>query len=631
MLQLIRDRAQGFFAWLIVGAIVLTLGLFGLSSYFDDTEEAFQAALVNGEKVTVYEYQIAYSNERARMQQMFGENFDPDIFDAQIKNSALDRVIDNTLLIQKAVNSGMYISDEQLAQRIQNIGAFHEDGAFSKALYEQQLAQAGESTGGFEYRIRKGLIADQLINGVIGTSFATNDEIELTYRLRNQERELSYVNFPLAKFKDQVTVSDDEIKTHYDSNKDQYQTDEQVRLKYLELSIDGLMSKAEVSEDELKNYYNEQKQRFLTPEQRRARHILVEFGDDEDKAKEKAMAVYEKAKSGEDFAKLAQESSDDIGSKSEGGDLGFFGRGVMDENFENATFTMNPGDISEPVRSQFGFHVIKLEEIKASAGKTFAEVKSEIESEVRRQKAEKIYFEQSEKLANLTYETPDTLEAAEVELGLKIKTSPFISKRGGPGLFNNRKIIDAAFSEDVLEERLNSAAIEIGNDKMVVVRLDEHKPAAPRPLEQVKEQIKSKLEKEKAQELARAESEVFKEKIVKGESVAELAKEKGYVWNDKTWVKRDNTEVAREIVSAVFAMPRGAADEVQTKGLTMNNGDYSLLAFSGIKDGDVTAISEEEKQNISDGIANATGIDSFTTMLESLKAEAEIEKFPSNL
>ncbi|MDX1810762.1 MAG: SurA N-terminal domain-containing protein, partial [Gammaproteobacteria bacterium] len=593
MLQVIRERAQGFFAWLIVGAIVLTLGLFGLSSYFNDTEEAFQAAKVKDEKVTVYEYQIAYANEKARMQQMFGDNFDPDMFDKQIKNSALDRVIDNALLIQDAQSHGMYVSDDQLAMQIQNIGAFKENGAFSKQLYEQQLAQAGESSAGFEYRIRRGMMADQLVNGIVATSFATKDEIELTYKLRDQSREISVITFPIAKFKDQVKVSDEEIKKHYDNNLNSYQTDEQVQLKYLELSVDGLMPKVSVDDSELQAYYKEQKNRFTTPEERKASHILIEFGDDEDAAKAKAESILAKAKAGEDFAKLAKENSDDIGSKSEGGDLGFFGRGVMDKNFEDAAFALNKGQISDVVRSQFGFHIIKLVDIKPSAGKSFADVKSTIEKEVRRQKAEKLYFDKSEKLANLTYETPDSLESAELELDLKAKTSPYISHRGGPGIFSDRKVIDAAFSDDVLKENLNSAAIEIGANKMVVVRLADHKAAAPKPLEQVKAQIKATLEKEKSQELAENAAKEFEGKIAKGEAVAKPAKDKGFEFKDKTWIKRTSTDVGREVISAAFSMPRLKDNKTQTKGITLNNGDYALVAFSGIKDGNFADLKDD--------------------------------------
>ncbi len=631
MLQVIRDNAQGFFAWLIIGAIVLAMGLFGLSSYFDDTEEAFQAALVNGEKVTVRDYQFAYAAERNRMRQMFGENFDPDIFDNQIKNSALDNVIDNALLIQKATQDGLFISDDQLAQQIHSFSAFQEDGTFSKARYQLQLDQGNQTISGFEYRFRRGLIADQFVNGIINTSFATQEDIALTYHLRKQQRELAYLTIPRSKFKDQVSVTEEEILSHYDANKDKYKTEEQLKLRYLELSAISLMPKVEINETELEDFYKEQKDRFIVPEERRARHILIEFGDDKTKAEEKANAIAAKAAAGEDFATLAQENTDDIGSKTEGGDLGFFARGVMDENFEDATFSMEPGEVSPVVRSSFGFHIIKLEEIKPSTGKAFSEVKAEIEAQVRREKADKLYFDESERLANLAYENPETLEVAAEELGLEIKTSPLISRRGGAGIFGNRKVIEAAFSDEVIKENQNSAAIETNNNEMVVVRVEEHKLAEPRPLEQVKGQIKTQLENDKALGLAKAEAKLFEDKINNGESVTELAAEKGLSWNEKQWVGRNNSDIASEITQALFSMPRNNDNITKTQGIPLNNGDYSLLAFSGIKDGDIANITEEDKKSIANGIANASGSDSFTILLESIKADAKIEKFMSNL
>jgi len=631
MLQIIRERAQGVFAWLIVGVIILSFALWGLNSYFSETDEGYQAALVNEEKVTVYEYRIAYSNEQARMQQMFGENFDIDLFEDQIKESALSRVIDNALLIQQATGEGMHVSDEQLAQRVQSIGAFMEEGRFSRAVYEQQISQAGESTAGFEYRIRRGLIADQLINGVIGSSFATPDEIALTVRLRDQEREIGYVTVPVEKFKKDIKVSDEEIQTHYDSNKENYKTQEQVILDYVELKVDGLLSGVALEEGELEDYYEEQKDRFITAEQRRARHILIELGDDDDAAKKKAQDLHAKAKAGEDFATLAKENSDDVGSANEGGDLGFFAKGIMDENFEETAYAMNVGDISEPIRSEFGYHIIKLEEIQDSTGKTFSEVKTEIEAEVRKKKAEKLYFDKVEQLANLAYETPDTLETVKIELGLDIKTSPSIGKRGGPGVFGNRKVADAAFSDDVLKETLNSEVIEIDSSHSIVVRLKEHKPAKIKELEKVKGQITTKLTNDKALEQAKAVAEGIEAKIKSGVAAEDAASEQEYRWNEKKWVKRDDSSIPREIVQAAFSMKRIDESKIDTKGVKINNGDYVLMTLSGVKDGDVANLSEEDKKSITEGIANASGVDSFTSMLKELKDQAEIKKFPGNL
>ncbi|HFE39465.1 MAG TPA: hypothetical protein ENK06_13805, partial [Gammaproteobacteria bacterium] len=557
---------------------------------------------------------------------------DIDMFDDQIIQTALNRVIENAVLIQDALKSDMYVSDEQLSLRIQNISAFAEDGKFSRAVYEQQVAQAGESTAGFEYRIRRGLVADQLVNGIIKSSFATNDEITSTVRLRDQKREVGYLTIPADKFNADIEVSEEEIKTYYEANKDNFNTEEQVQLEYVELQEEDLLPSVEIDEAELKEYYDEQKDRFVTPEQRKAKHILIEFGDDPDAAKEKAQEIYNKAtKEGSDFEALAKEYSDDLGSASEGGDLGFFGRGIMDENFENTAFSMNVGDISKPVRSAFGYHIIKLEEIKPSSGKPFPEVKVDIEAELRKKKAEKLYFEKVEQLANLTYETPDTLETAKEELGLTIKTSPFIGKRGGSGVFSNRKVIDAAFSDDVLIDNLNSEAIELGATHAIVVRLKVHKPAEVKPLDEVKAQITNTLKKDKALAKAKSVADTLSEKIKSGSAPEDVASEADYRWNEKKWVKRDESAMLKEIIQAVFSMKRIQDGGLETKGVELNNGDYALLIFTGIKDGDVTSLSDEDKKQIAEGIANANGVDAFTTFLSALKEASEIKTFPGNL
>lgn len=632
MLQVIRERAQGVFAWIIVGAITLSFALFGLNSYFSDTSEGYQAALVNDEQVSVNEYRIAYSNERERIQQMFGGNIDMDMFDDQIKQSAMKRVIDNAVLIQEASGSGMSISDEQLSYRIQNFEEFSDDGAFSKALYDQQLDRMGESSAGFEYRMRRGLVADQLVNGIISSSFATKDEIELTVRLRDQAREVGYITIPTETFKSDVEVSDADVKTYFEANTNNYKTEEKVLLEYLELKVDDLIAAVELDDSELEDYYEDQRDRFLSAEERRTSHILVEFGDDSDAAKEKIQAIYQKVIAGTaDFAAIAKESSEDIGSALDGGDLGFFARGFMDDNYEDVAFSMSIGEISEPVRSAFGYHIIQLNEIQPSEGKQFSEVKTEIEVELRKAKAEKLYIDKVELLANLTYETPDTLETAKEELGLEIKISPLVSQRGAVGIFGNRKIIDAAFSDDVLNENMNSEMIELNSAHSVVVRLKEHKPSVVKPLAEVQAEIKTQLINEKVLAKAKSISEELSQRIKAGVAAEDVASESSYRWNEKKWIKRDDSTLPQEITQAVFAMSRISDGDFETKGISLNNGDYALAIFSGLKDGDVATLADEDMKQIIAGIANATGVDAFTALLKSLNDEAEVKRFPGNL
>jgi len=631
MLQVIRDRAQGFFTWLIIGVIILAFALVGLNSYFDDTDEGFQAALVNDQKVSVYEYQIAYSNEMNRMRQMFGENFDQDMFDDQVKRSALARVVDNAVVIQHAMEKGMHVSDEQLALRVQNIGAFMENGVFSKAAYDQQISQSGESIAGFEYRVRRGLIADQLVNGIVLSSFSTQDEIATMLKLRNQTREIGYVTIPTAKFKENIEITDDEIKTYYDANQNKYKTQEKVQLSYVELKVEDLLKTIVVDESELVDYYDSNKNSFVTPEQRRARHILIEFGDDKDVAKNKAQSIYDKIQAGEDFETLAKENSDDVGSANEGGDLGFFNQGDMDESVDEKVFSMAVAEVSTPVRSEFGYHIIKLEEIKEGGGKSFESVKGDVESNVKKQKADKLYADKLEKLANLAFEIPDNLDAVKEELDLTIKSTPFMPRRGGPGVFSNRKLMEAAFSEDVLKNSLNSELIEVGASHALVVRLKEFQDSAIRPLDEVKSLISDTLKKEKALETAKKHAEEIEAKIKSGVAEEDAASEKEFSWNEKKWIKRDDNSIAREIITAAFEMKRINDSELETKGVKLNNGDYALLTLTGVKDGDIATASDEDKKTIKDGISNATGIDEYTKYLDALRAAAEIEQFPQNL
>ncbi|MDH5545352.1 MAG: SurA N-terminal domain-containing protein [Gammaproteobacteria bacterium] len=629
MLQVIRDRAQGFFAWLIVGAIILSFALWGINEYFRDDTAGMKVATVAGKDISVYEYQIAFNNERARMEQMFGENFDSDMFDQQIKTSALDRVVDNAVLTSAALDAGMVVSDGQLFTTLQQIEAFQEDGKFSKTAYEMALRQSGEPTSSFEARIRRALLADQIVKGIAATGFATSSAVKATLKLQNQERELSYIRIKSEDFKKSVNVSDDDVKAHYDANSETYKTPEQVMLDYLELSVQDLVGGIEVSDEEIDEYYDDQKDRFSAPEERKARHILIEGSSNESKAK--AEEIYQKAVAGEDFAKLAKAHSADPGSASDGGMLDFFGKGLMDPEFEKSAFSLKKGEISKPVLSSFGYHVIKLEDVRGGAVKPLAEVKNEITADIKRQKAEKEYFDKVEKLSNLTYELPDSLDEARDKLGLQIKSTPFFGRGGGPGaIASNRKVIDAAFGEDVMRERLNSPMIELSEQHAVVIRLKEYRPAEVRPLDQVRTRIENELKNERAKKMAEETGNKALEKLNSGsdiESVANAEKQKA---EKRAWVKRNDSTLGPEISREVFSAARPANGATTNKGFSLANGDFVVMTLFAIKDGDEAA-DDNTKSDANNRIANSIGMDEFGFMLKSIKDEVEIQKFPGNL
>ena len=629
MLQVIRERAQGLIAWLIVGAIVLSFALWGINDYLTDDDSGFNAATVNGVDVSLYEYQVAYQNERARLQQMFGERFDSDLFDDQIKKTALERVIDNELLTQFASELGFRVSDAQLAGRLHGIEAFQQDGRFSKALYEQQVQASGESTAGFEYRMRRALLADQVILGVAGTDFATKAEVDEVARLSKQQRELAYVRIDQAKFAADLQFDDAEIEQFYRDNSDRFKTEEQVSLQYVELSVDQLAKDIEVTEDELREYYEEQKDRFVTPEERRARHILIQIDDDTDAdaARQRIEELRQRIDQGEDFAALAKQYSEDPGSAPEGGDLGFFARGIMDPEFEDMAFALEVGEVSQPVRTQFGYHLIKLEAVRGGEGKSFAEVREQLASELKRKKAERIYFDKVEQLANLAYEIPDSLEPVAEELGLRIESTPLFGRSGGPGIAANRKVVDAAFSDDVLIEGLNSEAIELGRGRSVVVRKLSHQPAALRPLDEVREQVIALLRQQKAREGAEQAGKKLVEEIRQGKDPEQLAEQAGYQWQAPRWVSRDSREVDAEILRRAFSVP-APQQAPSVVGASLGNGDFVVLQVSAVRDGE---ISDDERQGIARNLASIHGLESFSALLKTLRERAEIQRYPGNL
>ena len=629
MLQVIRDRAQGFFAWLIVSLIILSFALWGINEYFQDDGAGMQAATVNDREVSVYEYQIAYQNERSRMQQMFGDNFDADMFDDQIKNSALDRVVDNALLTDVALKANMVVSDGQLFNTLQQIDAFKEDGKFSKKAYEMALNQSGEPSSSFEARIRRALLADQIVKGIASTAIVTKGSVEKTYSLEKQERELAYVRIAAEDFKKNLKISDEDIKAHYEANRESYKTQEKVDLEYLELTISDLTGGVDATTEELEEYYEEQKDRFSVKEERKARHILIE-GDSAD-SKQKAQSLYEQIVAGEDFGKLAKENSADPGSAADGGMLDFFSKGMMDPSFEDTAFALAKGEVSKPVLSEFGYHIIKLEEVRGGQTKPFEEVRAQLESDLKRQKAEKVYFDKVEKLTNMAYEMPDTLSPVAEELGLTLKTTGFFGRAGGQGIAANRKVQQAAYSEDVLRERLNSEVIELGDNHAVVVRLKEYQAAEVRPLEQVKARIENELKTKGAKGKAKEKGEAIVAKVNAGNSLKSVAEAEKLKVAAKGWFKRDDSKLGPEISREVFSTQRPVDEKAFTRGVSLNNGDYVVMTLFAVKDGDISALTESEKTDIANRLSNATGVDEFGFALNSYKDSAEIKRYPGNL
>lgn len=638
MLGLIRERAQGFIAWVIVILIIIPFALFGINEYFE-TDSNVYVAKVNDVPIPEFEFRRVYQGERAFRQSIVGGDLDsPFMNDDSIKRSALDRIVNTEVMSQAASANGFDVGDQLLLQSIATREEFQTDGVFDSALYNNLLRQNNLTPGDFEENVRREMMATQFVSGVMDLAIVTDYELDALLRVQEQTREIGYLVLKAEALKQkQVSreFSDDEIKQHYDKNIQRFALPEQVSLEYIELSSKDLISDVEVDETILQELYEDRIESFGVPEERHARHILVnaEEGSSDaeiEAARSKAAGLLEKIQAGESFETLAKEESDDAGSAIDGGDLGYFGRGMMVTAFDDVVFSMKEGEVSELVQTPFGFHIIKLEDIREGSSKSFEEVRADLELSYREQQAEDVLFDRLEVLSNLTYENPDSLAIAAEEMGLEIKTVDFFDRNGGVGISANSKVRTAAFNSEVMAGN-NSDPLEIGSNHMVVIRIREHKPESHRPLDEVREDVIALLRDHSAKSAAVELGNDLLKQLEDGADVAEIAAEHEVEWTRTELIKRKDSTVNREILNAAFRMARPVAGEAGWQGLELANGDYAVIALYQLKDGDPSTVDEATRASLKSTLQRSRSQSEGAYLVDSLKKQAKIQEYPDNL
>lgn len=634
MLEYIRERAQGWFAWIIIGMLIIPFALWGINSYFEGGSTAV-VAKVNGTEISLREYEELRQQQRERLRSMLGANANAEMIESLVKpNDILDGVIDRELLVQAAMKAGYRIGDALLADEIKSEEGFQRDGQFSKQFYDQYLRSQGLTPAGFEARMARSLLLAQLNAGVVESALVTNKDVENYIRLRDQKRALGYMIIPVAQFEGEATVTDEQIKNYYERKQDQFVQPEEVSIEYVEIRSTDLLGKISTTEAELKQFYDEQKDQFGVGEERRTRHILIEIDKVKDPAGEKALAraqeLLARIKKGESFEELAKTNSDDPGSASSGGDLGFLSDKQMDKAFTEAAFALNKGEVSAPVKTSYGYHLIKVEEIRAGSQKPFDQVRVEIEQQLKNKKADTLFFEQSETLAAMAYEKPDSLQPVADALGLKIQTTGFFGKRGGPGIASNPKVAAAAFKEDVLKKGLNSEPVEVGPNHIVVLRMKEHKPETQRTLDEVRPQIVAAVKREFATQKAEEAGKAALKRIDAGEDPVAVARELKSEWKTAT-ASRNDAALDRTLVEHTFKLARPESGKTVSSGLKMTNGDYAVVRLTAVNDGDPSQIDDAQKKMIAKTLAETAAESEFSALLESAKKNAKIARFENKL
>lgn len=501
MMDRLREGVNSIAVKIILGLIILSFVFAGVGSYITGGGNN-AAAKVGNTEIARGEFEQAYQNERNRMQSQLGDYFaqmlaDPTYVES-FRKSVLDRMINDVLLEQQAESLGLRISDSQIRTMILEMPQFQTAGQFDQEVYQSALRRAGFSAESFAEYMRRDLMRNQLVTALQSSEFVLQGEIDTQSKLIAQTRDIRTVTLSVADLKKEIELTDEQIEQYYQENPAAYTRPEQAKVSYIELSAEALKSQLEVSNEEAQKYYQEHLDKYSTEEQRKVSHILVQ-GDDE----AKAQSILEELNAGADFATLAEEKSDDFGSADLGGDLGWIERDVMDPAFEDAAFALEAiGDTTGLVKSDFGYHIIKLDELKASQVQSYQEVAAEIKQELIDQHAVDQFYEKQTELEKVAFEFPDSLVDSAEAINAKITTTGFISQVDAPELLMTPAVMQAILSPEVKEDGLNSEVIEVAPEHVIVVRVEETRDETVLPLAEVKDQVVAALSAVQAEQQA---------------------------------------------------------------------------------------------------------------------------------
>lgn len=601
MLQSIRDRLSGPLVWFVVGLICIPFAFWGIESFRGGGADPV-VAKVGSDEITQSRYDAGANQRYRQLQSLMGEQFRADLIDqARFRQSVLDDMVQESMLRQFARGEGYRADDAALLNYLSAIPAFQDNGKFSASRYRDVLTAQGYSPEDFEAQIRDALVVEQLRDAVVGSSFASPSDAYAAYRLSQQKRTLTVARIAASRFSGEVHITQEQIATRYEHDQARFMTPERIKLSYLLLDATTLPEVADPGDEVLKVIYDAQKDgAFSTPEERKARHILVNFGADKAAAKKKAEALAEQIRGGADFAAVARAESDDSGSKASGGELGWIKRGMMTGDFEDALFKLEPGALSEPVETEFGWHLIQLEELKPPTVRAFSEpeVRAQLLETYRTQEAAARFQEMAEQLDQLAFENPASLDPAAEALGIPLATTDWFTRAGGAGIAANAAVIQAAFSAGVLDAAENSEPIPLENGQVVVVRKADYEAARQKPLAEVDILIREQLRSEQLSAMATALGQTLQAEVLEGKTLAEAAKAHASEVMFEGSVDRSGGDLDPAVLARAFKMPHPHADTPELSQVVLSGGDIAVLSLNAVEDPAMPSLDDGKFQQI---------------------------------
>ena len=620
MLQDIREKSLGIIGKVIIGLIIAVFALFGVESIIGGFTQPPSAASVNGEEITQFQLDQNIQNLMASI----GGDLNG-IDSSFLESIALNQLVEETLLRQNAINKSMAISPSQIDRNILATESFQISGVFNSDLAVRTMATQGLTAPMYRQSLEQRMLMSQLASAYTGSSFITDVELERFAKLSTQTRDFRYLSVTMGTRTLGTPVSDDEITAYYNNNSEQFAEEESLIIEYVLLDKSAISAELQTDVAELRQQYELERLEFEGSSEKRASHILFEVGstNSEDVAIELAADTKSRIDAGEEFSDLAMELSIDAVSAEEGGDIGFTDGTAFPVEIEEALNLLELNEVSSPVISEFGVHLVKLTQAEDNSFPDFEEARDRIERELTNSEVERLYSERLQDLANLAFETGDLLTIEE-QLALDIRETEPTPRSGGTGIFSNLDLVNAAYSDEVLLDGNNSDVVELSDSQSAVVRALTYREASVLPLEEVEAEIavilRTEMERNSVQELGSELVSALEENL----PIDELLAENDLQWIEELEVERNSFAVNREIVNEVFSLPV-PDNELNRSDITLSNGTFVVIELTQVNEGSVDAIPEEQVTTLIESVKTDLGNNDFQAYMSSLRESSDIQ------
>lgn len=622
MLQSLRDNSRGVVAGLLIGLLVIIFALTGAEALFTGGGAPSAVVTVNGHDITEQDVARQITAERRQMLNRFGESV-PDEFlsEERLRPGAIETLVQRQVLVQEAAAKGMAVSVETLNNILLATEAFQgPDGRFDPDRYQQLIRSAGYTPATYRRALEEDMLINQLTSGIAGSGFVTPAELEQVIALSYQSRNFQYVMLSADNVADEVSISEAEVREYYENNQSQFTQEEQVAVDYVELSIENLMAEIDIPESELRAQFEQnQAQTRSAQVQRRVAHILIEEDD-----QERLDTVAERLAEGEDFAELARELSDDLGTRNQGGDLGFVAPGDLPEGLEQSLEGLSVGEVAGPVESEYGTHFVTLLDERRPEPVQFEDQRDDIEQQLRRVQAENQFASLIARLGEVSFNVDDLSEVEEA-MGLPVQNTGLFGRSGGEGIASNSQVIEAAFSEEVLRYGSPSDVLELSPSRVVVLKLTDRKEAFVRPLEDVQADIARQLRQDETRRLLAERGEQIEDALQRGDSVAEIADRWDLTVERAEDVRRDNSSLPQPLINHAFSLPRPHSDEPVVGGVHIGL-DYYIVALEGVTPGTADSLNADERNAMAQNLSRMLGEEDYAAYLAQLEAQAKVRR-----